>query len=99
MSQRIETQGHAALPDTEPMNETERIRHQLTQEEAEEHTDAYSPTMSDAEIEAFIARQHQQANVWAKEQTVPTDSVPVIRRMRAQRTRQLMRRSGDARRG
>jgi len=52
--------------------------------------------MSDAEIEALLARLDRNSDARARAQTRSTDSVKSIRRMRAARTRELMRRSGNA---
>lgn len=74
----------------------ERIQDRLTGEELEEHGHAYSPAMSDAEIEALIARLDRNSEARAREQKCPTDSVQAIRKMRAARTRQLTRSGGNA---
>jgi hypothetical protein len=72
----------------------ERIRDRLIREEREDAKNAYSLAMSDAEVKAFIARLHEMDAAWDSEQIPLTDSVPIIREMRAERTKQLMRRSG-----
>jgi hypothetical protein len=77
----------------------ERIQDRLIREEQQEEQDAYSPKMSPAEIEAFLARLHAQEEAWDKEQREPTDSVKTIRKMRQERTNELMRRATNARRG
>ncbi len=80
----------------ETLHETETIQERLIREEAAERTRAYSPAMTDAQIEALIARLDRNSAARAREQTGPTDSVKSIREMRAARTRHLIRRSGNA---
>ncbi len=80
----------------ETLHETETIQERLIREAVEERTHAYSPDMTDAEIEALIARLDRNSAARAREQTHPTDSVKLIREMRAARTRHLMRRGGNA---
>ncbi len=98
MSQSIETQVHEPMPHTESANEEESIQHRLMREEREDAKHRYSPTMSKPERDAFIARLHQQEAAWDTELAAATDSVPIVREMRAARTKHLMRRGRDARR-
>ncbi len=96
MSQRVETPVDNPMPGAERMHETETIQQRMIREEAEARTRAYSPAMTDAEIEALIARLDRNSAARACEQTRSTNSVKGIRKMRAARTRELMRRSGNA---
>lgn len=61
-------------------------------------TPLYSPEMTDAEIAALVARLHR--NAAARTHPVPhiTDSVEVVRQMRAEREGEIMRRATNARR-
>ncbi len=98
MSQHVETPVDNPMHGAETINETETIQERLIREEAEERTRAYSPAMTDAEIKALIARLDRNSDARAREQTRSTDSMKSIRRMRAARTQELMRRSGNANR-
>ncbi len=97
-SQGIETQVHEPMPHTESANGEETIQHRLIREEREDAKHRYSPKMSKPERDAFLAHLHQQETAWDTELTATTDSVPIIREMRAARTKHLMRRGRDARR-
>jgi hypothetical protein len=96
MSQSIETSADDSSPGADAMTESETIQERLIREEAEEEKRAYSPTMSDAEIAAFIAQLHRHTVEWAKEQREPTDSVKMLREMRAARSEELYQRSRNA---
>jgi len=80
--------GKEAVMQTE---RNERIHDRLVQEEQEDATNAYSPTMSDAEIEALIARLDEHSQQWAREQTKPTDSVKMLRTLRTHRLNAIKR--------
>jgi hypothetical protein len=96
MSQSVETSVDDGPPNAGALTEGETIQERLIREEAEEEKFAYSPTMSDAEIEAFIALLHRHADEWAKEQHEPTDSVKMLREMRVARSEELYQRSRNA---
>ena len=65
-------------------------------DEPQARTPQYAPTMSDAEIEALIAQLDRNSEERAHAQTRMTDSVKIIREMRADRAKQLRRLSGNA---
>lgn len=96
MSQSVETSMDDGTPDAGAMTEDETIQERLIREEAEGEKRVYAPTMSDAEIEGFIAQLHRHADEWAKEQREPTDSVKILREMRAARSEELYQRSRNA---
>lgn len=74
----------------------ERVQDRLIREEQEDAKNVYSPTMSDAEVEALIARLDRNSEERERAQTRMTDSVKVVRKMRAARTKHLTRLSGNA---
>lgn len=61
-------------------------------------TPMYSPEMTDAEIDAFIARLHRNATARTHSNPHVADSVEVVRQMRAERESELLQRATNARR-
>jgi hypothetical protein len=74
------------------------MKEQLRDAEHEDQTPVYSPTMTDAEIEALIARLDRNREARTHGQPYLTDSVKIVRKMRQERTKELMRRVTNARR-
>ncbi len=75
------------------------MKERPSQENQAERTPVYSPQMTDAEIAALIARLDANREARTHGQPNVTDSVQIVRTMRQQRSRALMRRATDARRG
>ena len=78
------------------MQKGEPVRQRLIREEAEEQELLYTPTMSDAEIDAFIAELHDNSDRRIKEQRGATDSMNLLRENREARSEELYQRSRDA---
>lgn len=74
-------------------------KERLSRENQAERTPVYSPQMTDAEIEALIARLDANREARTHGQPNITDSVQSVRTMRQARSRELMRRATNARRG
>lgn len=68
----------------------------LRENEKEEPTIVYSPAMTDAEIEALIARLHYNTEARTHERPNTTDAVKLVRKMRAARSEELNQRSRNA---
>lgn len=99
MSRSVHIHKEDPTPPIELLPERERYSEEsLLREEREEEQHAYSPSMTDIQIEAFITQLHEREAAWDDEQVQPTDSVQALRETRAERTRALMRRVTHARR-
>jgi hypothetical protein len=83
------------MPGKETTMQTEK-KERPSHDEPKARTPHYSPTMSDAEIEALIARLDRNSGARAHAQTRMTEAVKIIRKMRADRTKHLMRLGGNA---
>ncbi len=72
------------------------VKERLSDNEEEEPTTVYSPTMTDAEIEALIARLHHNTEARTHARPNTTDAVKLVRKMRAARSEELNQRSRNA---
>jgi hypothetical protein len=96
MTQRARIPIDGNMPGGRAMQEGETVQQRLIREEAEEQELLYVPTMSDAEIDAFIAELHDNRDDRKKEQRGETDSVNLLRENREARSEELYQRSRDA---
>ncbi len=72
------------------------INERMNDNTREEPTIVYSPTMTDAEIEALIAHLHHNTEARTHERPNTTDAVKLVRKMRAARSEELNQRSRNA---